>query len=237
MVFKYSVGDKVRVIPKYETFKIYKMESSFHRGWVMLDCMGEFCGKVVTIDAIDECDKCYHIKEMNEKLRWTDEMFEGLVEDKKVFTKNDLKTGMFGVMDNGFKFVVVDDRFIYSNGEWDKVSSLNDNLEMYSKKIMTVYDRTAVCSFNTLAYAITSNLFNPVYDRERDTKPLYNGKVVCIDLNNQNFDDYTVGKIYQFKDGCLITDDGFRMENKAHPIRTFEDWEKFSHSKWLEIKE
>lgn len=171
--------------------------------------------------------------------RWCD--FE-LVEGTKVFTKNDLKTGMFGVMDNGFKFVVVDDRLIYSNGEWDKVSSLNDKLEMYSKKIMTVYDRTTVCSFNILDYAIISNLFNPVYDRERDTKPLYNGKVVCLD--NTFNSNYTVGKIYQFKDGQITADNGKRypMDNtnpskNTAKIYNFEDWKNWSTAKWLEIKE
>lgn len=157
-----------------------------------------------------------------------------------MFTKNNLKTGMFGVMNNGFKFVVVDDKLVYQNGEWDKLSRLDDNLCMMLKKVSKVFD--GIPSFNVLDYALdgANTHYTPIYDRKRDTKPRYNGKVVCIDATiNQNL--YTVGKIYQFKDGRLTGDNG-----KAYPeestfsfakIYTFEDWKNWSSSKWLEIVE
>lgn len=106
---------------------------------------------------------------------------KGLVEEKKVFTKKDLKTGMFGVMCNGKRFVVVGDNLIYQDGHFDRVKTLSDDLEFVTKKIDKVYE--GVFSFNNLEAHLAGHASNPVtlvYDRERDTKKYYNGKVVCI---------------------------------------------------------
>ena len=75
-----------------------------------------------------------------------------------------------------------------------------------------------------------------VYDRERDTKkPLYNGKVVCID-RTCNYDLYTVGKIYQFKDGKITGDNGgnYPLDCK---VDSFEEFLKHTSAKWIEIVE
>lgn len=64
----------------------------------------------------------------------------------------------------------------------------------------------------------------------------YNGKVVCID-NVGNSNSYTVGKIYQFKDGQLTNDEGRKMPNDCTKIKTFADWMRFSTSKFVEIVE
>lgn len=64
----------------------------------------------------------------------------------------------------------------------------------------------------------------------------YNGKVVCID-NCGNTTSYTVGKIYQFKDGRMIDNHGCQMPIGGATIRTFEDWVKFTSSKFIEIVE
>ena len=156
-----------------------------------------------------------------------------VVEDAKVFTKNDLKTGMFGVMDDEMNFVIVGDKIIYQNDGFDNVKSLTEDLCFYSRKIMKVYD--GCYSFRHLNKLINNIAYTPatlVYNRERDTEKFYNGKVVCID-NTGNSRVHTVGKIYQFEDGCITVDDGYKYD-KFH---TFEEWAKFSHSKWLEIKE
>jgi hypothetical protein len=42
--------------------------------------------------------------------------------------KKDLRTGMFGVMDNGAKFVIVNEFFVYKDGGFDYVRSINDDL-------------------------------------------------------------------------------------------------------------
>ena len=43
-------------------------------------------------------------------------------------TKADLKTGMFGVMSDGKKFVVVNDKIVYKQGTYDLLRTLNDDL-------------------------------------------------------------------------------------------------------------
>lgn len=70
---------------------------------------------------------------------------------------------------------------------------------------------------------------------EKEEPPkLYNGKVVCVNADD-NLDCYTRGKIYQFVDGYIRCDDGTRMP--FTPIHTFEEWEKWSCSKWIEVVE
>jgi hypothetical protein len=79
----------------------------------------------------------------------------------------------------------------------------------------------------------------PIYDRERDTKkPLYNGKVVCVD-NVHNLSAYTIGKIYQFVEGRITTNEGYKLPFDSDPtkIYSFEDWSKFTSSKFIEIVE
>lgn len=68
-----------------------------------------------------------------------------------------------------------------------------------------------------------------------EEKTLYNGKVVCVDLCGFNCLDYTVGKVYQFKDGSMLTDRG--IELPAHPVHSFNEWATLSGSKWIEIVE
>ena len=64
----------------------------------------------------------------------------------------------------------------------------------------------------------------------------YNGKVVCVDLNDSNEDNYTVGKIYEFKDGRMTSDCGHTF-GKYREFHSFEDWERFSSSKFIEVVE
>lgn len=67
-------------------------------------------------------------------------------------------------------------------------------------------------------------------------EPLYNGKVVCID-NEYNTSLYTVGKIYQFHDGVIVTDDGSELKGKNKGFRSFEEFKKFTRSKFIEVVE
>lgn len=43
-------------------------------------------------------------------------------------TKADLKTGMFGVMSNGKRFVIVNDLIVYQDGDFDCTETLKDDL-------------------------------------------------------------------------------------------------------------
>lgn len=70
--------------------------------------------------------------------------------------------------------------------------------------------------------------------REPEKPQYYNGKVVCID-NCGNHGNYTVGKIYQFKDGHFRTDYGAPFP--INPATSFEDLQRSSVAKWLEVVE
>ena len=175
---------------------------------------------------------------------WFRDWFEfELVEDKKVFTKSDLKTGDFVMRANGVEEVFIEHLKAFTGkAGWMPLSNVNDDLTHsgcdHGWDIVKVRRPTTTChcQFDCPSFG------ELVYDRARDTKPLYNGKVVCIDATLNEF--YTVGKIYQFKDGQLTADHGKRYpedntnntRNNAK-IHNFEDWSNWSTAKWIEIKE
>ena len=80
----------------------------------------------------------------------------------------------------------------------------------------------------------TEKWFIALSSFECETKPLYNGKVVCID-NKCNSRNYTVGKIYQFVNGQLKTDCADVLPKER--VSSFEEWAKFTSAKFIEIKE
>jgi hypothetical protein len=164
-----------------------------------------------------------------------------LVEDKKVFTKKDLKNGDVIKKRNGSVEILILPlgTLITQCGGFNRISELDD--DMCDPEGFDEYDIVAVrrptsdwqCCFN----AFNGEYGTLVYDRERDTKPhLYNGKVVCINLNGTNENNYTVGKIYEFKDGRMTADNGY-VFGKNEKFYTFKDWENFTGSKFIEIKE
>ena len=66
----------------------------------------------------------------------------------------------------------------------------------------------------------------------------YNGKVVCIDKLGVNRNLYTIGKIYQFEDGVLTSDNGTTTKDWGNkPFKSFEDFSEFTFSKFIEIVE
>jgi hypothetical protein len=176
-----------------------------------------------------------------EHSKMCDYRFE-LVEDKKMFTKSDLKNGDVIVRRNGWvEIVIVDLDVLVSKHGWDSLYDINEDLtDCDSQNYSDEYDIVKVyrpreryhCVFDKDAY--TKGTL--VYDRERDTKkPLYNGKVVCVELNGNTM--YTVGKIYQFKDGIMTADNGLTYPSRFNPIHNFEAWNKWTASKFIEIKE
>lgn len=188
-----------------------------------------------------KCDKTYsNTFECLKKWfkRWYD--FE-LVEDKKVFTKSDLKNGDVVVLRDGTAWITIVDlnMFVGMDG-WNDFTEFNEDLtdidEAECFDIVKVYRPTDKYHCQCYEEAYTEGEL--IYDREGDTEPtqLYNGKVVCIDLNGKNKDNYTVGKIYEFKDGRMTCDCG-HIFGKDEPFHTFEDWKEFTGSKFIEVVE
>lgn len=166
-------------------------------------------------------------------------LFEEVVEEKKMFTKKDLKNGDVILRANGEVSIFIEnlEMFVSTDG-WMPLDKVCDDLTHHNsnREWDIVEVRRPKVKYECQFGAFRNNLGELVYDRERDTKRLYNGKVICIENHAGNSHHYTVGKIYQFVDGKLTTDHGGKLPH-FEKIYSFEDWEKYSNSKFLEVKE
>lgn len=66
---------------------------------------------------------------------------------------------------------------------------------------------------------------------------LYNGKVVCVKNSAGNEGLYTVGRIYEFKDGVITVDNGVEIDKGDEPFASFEEFNSFSSSEFIEVVE
>lgn len=102
----------------------------------------------------------------------------------------------------------------------------------------TVKTATAKCgpsdefNFQTGAKIALDRLFGA---GEKKPEPeFYSGKVVCVD-NCHNQQKYTIGKIYEIKDGVMVADDGCKF-CEFNPCESFQDWCDFTSSEFIEFK-
>lgn len=236
---KYKVGDKVRIR--------WDIQPGDYNGCSCVRAMCDHAGEVVTVreivtslhgdrfrikEQLTDCAMFWH---------WQDDMVEPCGGEQKVFTKKDLKNGDVIVRRNGGAEIVIVDLAVCvtKSGGWNNFNDIHDdltdtNITGNQWDIMKVFRPIANhhCQFFNNAY----EKGELVYDRERDTKHLYNGKVICIENHAANSNNYTVGKIYQFVDGKLTTDHGGQLPHFSK-IYSFKDWEDYSNSKFLEVKE
>lgn len=105
----YKKGDKIQIRSDLIDGKQYG------KHWVYIHQMNQYLGKTVTIKSINypnNDNSYYEIEEDNDKYRWTDEMFQELMEEKNnSLTKKDLIKGEI---------------YFYSDPRWD-----NDYIELY----------------------------------------------------------------------------------------------------------
>ena len=76
-----------------------------------------------------------------------------------------LETGMFGVTSDGDQFVVVNDKIVYRDGNWDYVSTAEGDC-LFGYYVDKVW--TGIVSFDGVERALRGNLYDdetPVYDR------------------------------------------------------------------------
>lgn len=66
----------------------------------------------------------------------------------------------------------------------------------------------------------TSKWLDPSDLKHGEAPKRYNGKVVCIKAGT---DSWTVGKVYEVKDGCAVSDMGWRHPRFGEPYRDAED--------------
>lgn len=89
-------------------------------------------------------------------------------------------------------------------------------------------------------FAVGAKLAFERLNEKAEPKVYFNGKAVCIEVRGDAA--YTVGKIYEFKDGRCTVDNGCLMPGMCDPITSVDDWnERYLHgellAKFLEIKE
>lgn len=156
-----------------------------------------------------------------------------------MFTKSDLKNGDIIVRRNGdVEIVIVDRGVLVSKTGWNRLrdvrEDLTDDADFCEEwDIVKVYrpKHDYQCQFDC------EDRGTPIYDRERDTKKPYNGKVVCVD-NVFNSSNYTIGKIYQFVEGRLTTDGAIKLPHETESkVYTFGDWDNYTSSKFIEVVE
>lgn len=76
-------------------------------------------------------------------------------------TKKDLKTGMFGVDNDGNYFIVVNNLIVYQNGGFDLLDYVEDDLTLsFRRRIMKL--------FNCGSFKQAKNDLDIIYDREKE---------------------------------------------------------------------
>ena len=89
-------------------------------------------------------------------------------------------------------------------------------------------------------FAVGAKLAFERLNEKTEPKKLFNGKAVCIEKAN-DYCAYTVGKIYEFKDGKTTLDNGESYPKNGNEVTSIDDWNsrypRIVLAKFLEIKE
>lgn len=121
----------------------------------------------------------------------------------------------------------------------EKIVVTSDGVTTTARKYdgkKVVKETKAVCSKDdTFNFDVGAKLAMERLVAEEKPK-LYNGKVVCMSSGLYSL-GYTKGKIYQFKNGYTVDDDGTTRPTCCIPIEGFEDLERKYPGVWLEVVE
>ena len=157
---KYKVGDTVRIRKDLVSSRTYNdIYVTINREL--------YFGKIAKIKSIEyDSVELYYLDIDNKKYIWTEDMLEP-VEEK--FTPKDLKTGMFGITNDGEKFVVVNNYLVFQKGTALSIKNLDENLEHIYENIYieSIYDD--MLEFNDLN---SYYFFHYVYKREKPKRTL-----------------------------------------------------------------
>lgn len=138
-------------------------------------------------------------------------------------------------------------RYRVSVRAWSKLySTLPARMRHNDGEEVTVKNRySAVCGDFVYGPECCEEIKEPEKPAEPEKPKYYNGKMVCVE--NGGFNWWTVGKIYEYKDGIVTADDGDKYpKNGKEPYRDAEDAKHpgflvderhNSHVTMLEIKE
>ena len=118
--------------------------------------------------------------------------------------KSDLKSRMVVEFRNGSrKMVVIDEEegmLFLGKDRWMSDEFMNDDM-IHSDKLLEEFDIMKV--FEPVhGFKNVSKTQKLIWER----KEYYNGKIICYEENGSSF--FTKGKVYEVKNGVIISDDG-----------------------------
>lgn len=213
-----SRGQKVRICRWEDMAKELGIE--YEDGIILK----ELCGQVVTITGFFSNmfpSTFVKVKEYPE-LYFLPEMFECIEENEANASDNS------PVKDSKGKPAVIDEEIIIRKDE----NGLTGVLKVAGKAVkekslpLKAGQPFVAEDFERDAMSLVQELLK---------KELYNGKVVCI--RNPANDYYTVGKIYEFKDGAILTNNGTVINNNGEGFHSFEEFAAFSSATFVKLVE
>lgn len=142
-----------------------------------------------------------------------------------------LKTGVFGVMSDGKKFVVVEDYIVYQDGGFDAVATF----DRHSQPLYWVEKLVKCKSFKQLESVIENRGNYPIIYEGKKKEP-QTFKVVCAGYKQDRERYFTVGKIYTWDHGKLVCDDGFVFRNMVEGTDP-DEWKLSRSYKFIKIVE
>lgn len=218
---KFKVGDRVRVrawnsmAGEFGVDKLNCIPCSATFTYAMLP----YCGKITTV--VHESDGEYLLDGCGNWI-FTDDMLEAITEERKIIITTD-----------GFEVVTA--KLI----EGETVREVKT--KCYPHDVFDFFHGARI-AVEVLSNGVLENAFEMLEkepaeaeeEAEEEQKPLYNGCVVCVD-NTNNPDGYTVGKMYQFIDGVITMDTGYKLNNKGGGFTSFEEFTAYTASKFVEL--
>ena len=155
----------------------------------------------------------------------------------KEMRKEDLKVGMVVEVrsSDGVSLAMVStskysEKCISGEVTWFPLNLLDENLEYMTAKILKVYD---IAESNKFAHMVSTMGRELLWERPS----YYNGKVVCVKNESSRYSPYTVGKIYEFKDGFTKDDRGSTRPKFDSPIKSIDDLNDKCYAKFIEVVE
>lgn len=179
----------------------------------------ELCGQIVTINAFYPLPmNLLTFVEVKEYLGFylLPEMFECIEENE---TNASESSSAKGSEDNS---AVIDEEIVIRKDE----NGLTGILKVAGKVVKEKSLPFIAGGFEREAISLVQELLK---------KELYSGKVVCV--RNPANDNYTVGKIYEFKDGAITTDAGVVINNNGEEFHSFEEFAAFSSAAFVKLVE
>lgn len=178
---KFKVGDRVKL-------KDNLIIGQQYNGVTFIEKMEKYKGKICTIEIYSERDKVCFLDIDDGNLYYGEDMLE-LYKDKEFSYKDLLQTGVFGETSNGEVFVVIGNKLVYQNGEFDPINLLNDKLQFKSGRF--IYKLVEGCnSFSQYK----KNYIKPIFVKKAFTEK---------ELRNY-FDIKTLKKLYKEETGIEI---------------------------------